>query len=179
VKCDFAEAVARTAFDTDRRQTSLTNLLQAGGQLEAHYRKMCPCYGFPPVERNPVPEPIHDQTRAPRPKKKKKDFKHGANGYSSHHCRCPICREGRRLERQKYRPLSDSVKIRLDPVPLINRLTRDERLEAVENSTISRWRKDGIGVYSADKWCIRLGYHPVEIWGQDFYLGATEEVSNG
>jgi hypothetical protein len=174
MNCDLAEDLAQTAFNTDRRRTSLSNLLQAGGQLEAHYRKMCPCFGFPPVERIPVPEPIQDVAKQP-----KQSFKHGANAYRNRNCRCDECREGHRLAQLKYRPKSDSLKIRLDATPLIEKLSRDGRLEAVENSRISQWRKSGIDLYAADRWCVRLGYHPVEIWGQAFYLGATEGDSNG
>ena len=174
MKCNLAETVAQTAFNTDKRKTSLSNLLQAGGQLEAHYRRMCPCFGFPPVERIPVPEPIRDEAKEP-----KRSFEHGANGYRNHKCRCEVCGDAYRISQYKYRPKSDSLKIRLDSTPLIDKLKRDGRLESLENSLISGWRKTGIDLYAADRWCIRLGYHPIEIWGQDFYLGATEGASNG
>lgn len=174
MKCDLAEELALTAFNTDKRRTSLSNLLQAGGQVEAHYRKMCPCFGFPPVERIPVPEPIRDEAKQPQ-----RSFQHGVNAYRNKKCRCEECREAHRLAQLKYRPKSDSKKIRLDATPLLKRLERDGRLEAVENSRISVWRKSGIDLYAADRWCIRLGYHPIEVWGQEFYLGASEGASNG
>lgn len=174
--CDYAEEIALDTFAGDNRATSLSNLLQAGGQLEAHYRKMCPCYGFPPVERVPVPEPIRDDLRAT---KTERSFKHGASAYRNRGCRCDVCKEATRLAKIKYRPKSDAVKVRLDATPLIDKITRDGRLEAVENSRISQWRKAGIDLYAADRWCIRLGYHPIEVWGQAFYRGATEETAHG
>lgn len=174
MRCDLAEDIALTTFNTDKRRTSLSNLLQAGGQVEAHYRKMCPCFGFPPVERIPVPEPIRDEAKQPQ-----RSFKHGANAYRVHKCRCDECREAIRVVRQKYRPKSDSVKVRLDATPLIEKLTKQGRLEAVENSRLTVWRREGIDLYAADRWCVRLGYHPIEIWGQAFYLGATEGDSDG
>lgn len=176
MKCEFAEDIARDAFMADHRKTSLSNLLQAGGQLEAHYRKMCPCYGFPPVERVPVPEPIRDDLR---PLKAERAFTHGASAYRNRGCRCLECKEANRIKSAKYRPNSDSVKVRLDATPLIDKITKDGRLEAVENSRISQWRRLGIDLYAADRWCIRLGYHPIEVWGQAFYLGATEEMAHG
>lgn len=176
MRCDLAEDIGKTAFSTDRRRSSLANLLQAGGQLEAHYRKMCPCYGFPPVEREAVPEPIRDPERDIP---KKDSFKHGAGAYRNRGCRCDVCKEANRISKLKYRPKSDSLKIRLDATPLIDRLIRDERLAAVDNSRLSTWRRDGLDLYAADRWCIRLGYHPIEVWGQAFYLGATEEAVNG
>lgn len=173
MRCDIAEEIAQDAFAGDERRSSLSNLLQAGGQVEAHYRKMCPCYGFSPVERIPVPEPLRDKRRAPKP------VTHGASAYRNRGCRCDVCKEANRLQKLKYRPKSDSVNVRLDATPLIEKLTREGRLEAVENSRISQWRKAGIDLYAADRWCIRLGYHPIEVWGQAFYLGATEEVVSG
>lgn len=175
MECEFAEEIAQDAFMGDHRTTSLTNLLQAGGQLEAHYRKMCPCYGYAPVERVPVPEPIRDETRVP----KRAPVTHGASAYRNRGCRCDVCKEANRVQKLKYRPKSDAIKVRLDATPLIDKITRDGRLEAVENSRISQWRKAGIDLYAADRWCIRLGYHPIEVWGQAFYLGATEETVNG
>jgi hypothetical protein len=171
VKCEFAETLSRRLYNGIERTDSLANLLQAGGQLEAHYRKMCPCYGFPPVDRICVPEPVVESVPQPT-----RSFAHGVNAYRVHKCRCETCTIAHRESRRRYRPLSDSVNVRLDPAPLIERLTRDGRLEAVENSVISRWRKDGIGIYSADKWCIRLGYHPIEVWGQDFYVSIEPSV---
>lgn len=175
MKCEFAEEIAHDAFMADKRRTSLSNLLQAGGQLEAHYRKMCPCFGFPPVDRIPVPEPIKDDTR----ERKAKPITHGANAYRNRGCRCDVCKEAVRIQKLKYRPKSDSVNLRLDATPLIDKLIRDERLASVATSRLSVWRRDGIDLYAADRWCIRLGYHPIEVWGQAFYLDATEGVVNG
>lgn len=166
MECEFAERLSRRLYGGIERQDSLSNLLQAGGQLDAHYRKICPCYGFPPVERIPVPEP-EEPTRP---------FAHGLHAYRVYKCRCEICAAASNAARTRYRPLSDSVKVRLDAQPLLDRLTRDGRLNAVDNSKISSWRKGGIAIYSADKWCIRLGYHPIEIWGQDFYVSLAPYV---
>jgi hypothetical protein len=171
MRCEFAETVSRRLYNGTERTDSLANLLQAGGQLEAHYRKVCPCYGFPPVDRICVPEPVVEPVAPPT-----RSFAHGLNAYRVYKCRCEICITANTESKRKYRPLSDAVKVRLDAQPLISRLTRDGRLAAVENSKISSWRKDGIGIYSADKWCIRLGYHPIEIWGQDFYVSIAPDV---
>lgn len=59
--------------------------------------------------------------------------------------------------------------IRLDAEPLINKLHKDGRVGAVSAARMRDWRKGGIDLFIADKWCVRLGYHPYEIWGQDFY----------
>lgn len=59
--------------------------------------------------------------------------------------------------------------IRLDAEPLINKLRKDGRQGAVSAARMRDWRRDGIDLFIADKWCVRLGYHPYEIWGQDFY----------
>ena len=106
-------------------------------------------------------------------------FRHGNSGYRNHKCRCEECVKGHRESRLKYRPRSDSLKIRLDGMALINKLTRDGRLEAVENSRLATWRRQGINLYAADRWCVKLGYHPIEIWGQAFYYGTSEEEMDG
>lgn len=170
--CDLAQVIAKRTFGATERKDSFSNLYQAGGQVEAHYRRLCPCYGYPPVERISIPEVSSPPVTIEEPES---TFRHGLHAYRVRKCRCDLCVNANEESRRRYRPLSDSVKIRLDSGPFIRRLTRDGRLDAVENSTIASWRKSGIGIYSADKWCIRLGYHPIEIWGQDFYVSIEPE----
>jgi hypothetical protein len=37
------------------------------------------------------------------------------------------------------------------------------------------WLEKGIDIYWADFWCIKFGYHPVEIFGNAFYQGCFDE----
>ena len=94
-------------------------------------------------------------------------WNHGRSTYLKHKCRCEICVEDARLYRATYRK---SV-VRLDANHLVLRLQLDGRTGAVANSLLSKWRKSGMDVYNADRWAVKLGYHPFEIWGSDFYEG--------
>lgn len=98
-----------------------------------------------------------------------KDIKHGRSSYLKYHCRCDICVTDAKAYRKRYRETNINAGLRVDATPLLDRLERDGRTFAVASKTKSRWRDEGIELYSADKWSVSLGYHPIEIWGQDFY----------
>ena len=101
--------------------------------------------------------------------------------YSKHGCRCEVCclsnDEFNRQRREKRRAVvrTHTFKMRLDGSVLVDRLSQDGRLEGLNPNSIRRWMREGIELYNADEWCVRLGYHPVEIWGQDFYVGCHSE----
>ena len=94
-------------------------------------------------------------------------WNHGRSTYLKHKCRCAICVEDARVYRATYR----KTPIRLDANQLVRRLQLDGRTNAVANTLLSKWRKSGMDVYNADRWAVKLGYHPFEIWGSDFYEG--------
>jgi hypothetical protein len=100
---------------------------------------------------------------------------HGIDMYRKMKCRCDVCRNAARDMRAKYRPLSDSKKIRLDPQPLIDKLIATNQLYEVHQSKWQGWLEKGIDIYWADFWCIKFGYHPVEIFGNAFYQGCFDE----
>lgn len=39
----------------------------------------------------------------------------------------------------------------------------------VKRDRLRAWRKRGIGFYDADVLCIRLGYHPSLVWGEEYW----------
>lgn len=105
---------------------------------------------------------------------------HGASMYRRRGCRCETCRVGMSLTRKKYRPISTAGSIRLDATPLINFLINAEQLHNVPSKTVARWKRTGLSVYTADKWCLSFGLHPVEVFGHNFYEGCFEsEMVNG
>ena len=105
---------------------------------------------------------------------------HGASMYRRRGCRCDVCCVGMSQTRKKYRPLVMSSDVRLDAAPLINFLERSEQLQYVDKKTTARWQRVGLSVYTADKWCMSFGVHPVEIFGHNFYKGCFEsEMVNG
>ena len=105
---------------------------------------------------------------------RKGTWKHGTSGYR-YKCRCEICVNAQKAARNKNRPLSDSAKVRLDATPLIERLAMADQLDQVDPAVIRRWERDGIDVYWADKWCLKFGWHPANVFGQAFYAGCFDE----
>ena len=105
------------------------------------------------------------------------DFKHGRSAYMKYKCRCTICVTEAQAYRKKYRETNINAGLRLDATPLLARLDIDERVGAVKSSIKSRWRAEGIEIYAADTWATKLGYHPIEIWGQSFYVGCFDNTS--
>jgi hypothetical protein len=99
---------------------------------------------------------------------------HGRNGYVKYKCRCDVCRKANSDYKKSRRPVA-TFALRLDGSVLVERLRADDRLNAVGKRSAQRWVHEGIDVYNADRMCIKLGYHPVEIWGQKFYEGCHGE----
>ena len=100
---------------------------------------------------------------------KKNITEHGLSMYRQRGCRCDVCKEAIANERKRFRKYSDRKSIRLNGEIFVARLLADERHGAIDSTMISKWRRFGIDIYNADEWCVKLGYHPSEIWGQDFY----------
>jgi hypothetical protein len=97
---------------------------------------------------------------------------HGRSSYLKHKCRCEICVEDARRYRAEYTPPG----IRLKSEPFVQRLILDGRLSAITSSQLGKWKRIGLDVYNADRWAVKLGYHPYEIWGDDFYQGCEDYV---
>jgi len=120
--------------------------------------------------------PTTQHQRKPTMAKQIKDItEHGISMYRYRQCRCDICKQAASEQRKRFRPKSDNKRIRLDGAPFVARLIRDNRHGAINTNLISKWSRFGIDIYNADEWCVRLGYHPSEIWGQDFYQDCCEE----
>lgn len=105
--------------------------------------------------------------------------KHGTAMYRRG-CRCDICVITMREYRYKFKPLTDATKLRLPVQPLVERLTAEGRMKELDPHRLYQWEKMGnqISVYWADKWAVKLGFHPFEIWGWDFYEGAVDADSS-
>lgn len=108
---------------------------------------------------------------------KKPITEHGISMYRYRNCRCETCAKAAAEQRKQFRkPRTDNKNITLDGTPLLQRLEQDGRIIAIHTAQRDKWRTRGINIYSADSWCIKLGYHPVEIWGNDFYQQCEEEL---
>lgn len=98
-------------------------------------------------------------------------MKHNRNTYLKHKCRCDECvadaasyRKKRRLEK------GGDSDVRLPAMPLImfvNKMS-DER---IQHATLKSWIENGVSPYTVDKWCMRFGTHPAEVYGIAFYEG--------
>ncbi len=109
----------------------------------------------------------------------KKEMTHGYSMYRYRGCRCEICKRGAFEVRNKYRKKSDNMWVRLDVTPFIEKLTENGQLFHIEKSYLDNWRAKGIDVYSADKWCLKFGWHPAEVFGHSFYINCfSMEVEN-
>jgi hypothetical protein len=97
-------------------------------------------------------------------------LKHNRNTYLKYKCRCEECVRDNSLYKLKRRR-EKTYPLRLDGKVFVERLYKDNRTNAVGRKSLDRWLKEGIELYSADRMCMKLGYHPVEIWGQAFYEG--------
>lgn len=100
---------------------------------------------------------------------------HGMGMYRQRGCRCEICNAAMAAHRKKYRKMSDNSKLMLDATPLMEWLERNEQLYFLDSNTVARWRERGIGVYTADALCTRMGVHPAEVFGFKFYEGCFDE----
>lgn len=49
------------------------------------------------------------------------------------------------------------------------------RLTGFSRRTMQRFRVDGIPVSQADRIAIHFGFHPFEIWGEDWWVTGDEE----
>lgn len=102
------------------------------------------------------------------------DIKHGVNGYNKHACRCDICKTAKSEQRFQKKPRAS--KLKLDYEPLLRKLEASDQLHLIDLHRIYQWREaGGINVYWADKWAIKFGWHPAEVWGMAFYEGCFNE----
>lgn len=104
---------------------------------------------------------------------------HGRTGYYKHGCRCEICTTTVNNLRAKNRAnRAASRAVRLDPEPLIAFLTdRIEQRGSKKEQLFARWRRVGLSIWECDRFCIRYGIHPLELYPYDFYKGVHEQAS--
>jgi hypothetical protein len=76
-------------------------------------------------------------------------------------------------ERLKYRrtPIKHHL-IDASPLVSIYRETQDARHIS---KTIKRWETFGISIYEADEFCMKIGLHPIEVFGSTYFEGLCDE----
>jgi hypothetical protein len=63
----------------------------------------------------------------------------------------------------------------IDASPLIALYDDVPKLGTTMKQNLKRWKEKGITVYEADEKCMKLGYHPVEVFGDSYFDGLYEE----
>lgn len=104
--------------------------------------------------------------------------KHGLNAYKRRGCRCEVCLEAHRQSRIRERLKNRRTPIKhhlIDATPLIEIYRHLNTRSSSLSRTIKKWEKYGISAYDADTYCMRLGYHPIEIFGPAYFEGLFDE----
>jgi hypothetical protein len=110
-----------------------------------------------------------------------KQPKHGLGRYKKQKCRCDICMEANRLycEQRRERNHAARTRNKIDATPLIDLLYKDVETHSSLGRKLRRWRYQGVDIYTADKLCCEMGYHPYEVFGDAWWKGAFEDVEQG
>lgn len=90
-------------------------------------------------------------------------------------CRCDICKAAVSEKNRKYRKSRAKPRTLIDPAPLIALIERENTHKRITHTAVRRMRQGSIDVFWADYYCVKLGYHPIEIFGSAFYADITEE----
>lgn len=99
---------------------------------------------------------------------------HGKSMYRRMGCRCDICRAANTASKKKYTKLKPP-KVYLDGAAFVAIIERAGMTREFDYRQIERWLANGVSVYTADFWCTKLGYHPTEVFGSEFYRGCFDE----
>ncbi len=103
---------------------------------------------------------------------------HSLRGYKTYKCRCDICVAAyvRAKAAENYKNRRTPINhVLISAEPLV-RMFVDIRLSGGNmNKKIQRWRQEGISVYEADEVCMKMGYHPFEVFGPAYFEGLEQE----
>lgn len=105
-------------------------------------------------------------------------IKHGLNGYKRYKCRCGVCLEAHRQSRIRERLKSRRTLIKhskIDATPLIELYKETVRSSGSIIRLLNKWESGGITVYEADEYCMKIGMHPIEVFGASYFEGLAEE----
>lgn len=48
------------------------------------------------------------------------------------------------------------------------------RVIGVRRHNLQRMKHDGVPITRADEFAVKCGFHPTEVWGDDYYRGLTD-----
>jgi hypothetical protein len=105
---------------------------------------------------------------------------HGRLKYYQEGCRCDVCVHGqteynrKREDKRKVQRVA-ARESKLDAQPLIDLLYDKIDPRSSIGRKLRYWKRFGVDVYAADKFCCEMGYHPVEVFGDAWWKGAFDE----
>lgn len=97
------------------------------------------------------------------------EIQHGRAAFVKNICRCDICRDAHNEYNNKWR--HERRVDRLDPEPIIE-VSLNSPTFAIRSKTLQNILENGIDVFLADKYCVEMGYHPMQLYGFKFYKEA-------
>ncbi len=83
-------------------------------------------------------------------------------------------KESRIRERLKNRrtPIKHHL---IDATPLIELYKTVDIHSGSFSKVLRRWQTEGISAYDADTYCMKIGFHPIEVFGASYFEGLAEE----
>lgn len=94
------------------------------------------------------------------------EIQHGRSAYLKKICDCNICLSANTAYKTDW-ARKRRVK-RLNGEPIVRLLSNTNEIKT-NSYTLEYLSKNGVDVYTADRYCIALGYHPAQLYGFQFY----------
>lgn len=105
-------------------------------------------------------------------------MKHNRNTYLKHKCRCEACcADAAEYKRRRRIEMGGDTDVRLPGEPLLAFVRSQSTERLVQHHVAQSWIEKGVSPYTIDRWCVKLGVHPAEIYGDAFYRGCLDMAS--
>lgn len=95
-----------------------------------------------------------------------KQISHGRASYCKMICRCQICTDAHNEYSSKWK--RDRTVGKLNAKPLIEVSLKSPTFN-IRPDTLNNILENGVDVFTADRYCIEMGYHPMQLYGFKFY----------
>jgi hypothetical protein len=116
------------------------------------------------------------------------EIQHGSRKEVGRWCKCPKCKpkylehlrkSGELKKRRRQEAIEEKIRKRLNAAPLVRILREKEITNDIirkHSTEIFFWgERTGIDAYLADKICISIGLHPIEVFGEEWLVKALQE----
>lgn len=85
-------------------------------------------------------------------------------------CRCLPCCEARRAYNEARKKQKQDKQVYLPVEPIWNLFSPEQKSKSY--SFYNTYKDKGVPFYQADKWCVKLGFHPWTVYG-DLWFEST------